>query len=145
MQVQAVAGSDKSALHNLAVGGMQDEDLTQALKDGLVKVGSPSDYTMKHIFSDTMIPEFVTGYPKIDALDVSGSIGVQLTRTTGKIFYVIAPVSTITTTLSEELGGSKSLTSANWDQLPKSTTIDTNLLVFSSVPTSGNIITTPRL
>lgn len=143
MQVQAVAGSDKSALHNLAVGGMQDEDLTQALKDGLVKVGSPSDYTMKHIFSDTMIPEFVTGYPKIDALDVSGSIGVQLTRTTGKIFYVIAPVSTITTTLSEELGGSKSLTSANWDQLPKSTTIDTNLLVFSSVPTSGNIMTPP--
>ncbi|MEA4992747.1 MAG: S-layer homology domain-containing protein [Oscillibacter sp.] len=143
MQVQAVAGSDKSALHNLAVGGMQDEDLTQALKDGLVKVGSPSDYTMKHIFSDTMIPEFVTGYPQIDALDVSGSIGVQLTRTTGKIFYVIAPVSTITTTLSEELGGSKSLTSANWDQLPKSTTIDTNLLVFSSVPTSGNIMTPP--
>lgn len=143
MQVQAVAGSDKSALHNLAVGGMQDEDLTQAVKDGLVKVGSPSDYTMKHIFSDTMIPEFVTGYPKIDALDVSGSIGVQLTRTTGKIFYVIAPVSTITTTLSKELDGSASLTSANWDKLPKSTTIDTSLLVFSSVPTSGNIMTPP--
>ncbi|WP_312938690.1 S-layer homology domain-containing protein [Oscillibacter sp.] len=143
MQVQAVAGSDKSALHNLAVGGMQNEDLTQAVKDGLVKVGSPSDYTMKHIFSDTMIPEFVTGYPKIDALDVSGSINVQLTRTTGKIFYVIAPVSTITTTLSEELGGNKSLTSSNWDQLPKSTTVDTNLLVFSSVPTSGNIMTPP--
>ncbi|WP_294857177.1 S-layer homology domain-containing protein [uncultured Oscillibacter sp.] len=143
MQVQAVAGSDKSALHNLAVGGMQDEDLTQAVKDGLVKVGSPSDYTMKHIFSDTMIPEFVTGYPKIDALDVSGSIGIQLTRTTGKIFYVIAPVSTITTTLSKELDGSASLTSANWDKLPKSTTIDTSLLVFSSVPTSGNIMTPP--
>ncbi|WP_312637206.1 S-layer homology domain-containing protein [Oscillibacter sp.] len=142
MQVQAVAGSDKSALHNLAVGGMQDEDLTQAVKEGLVKVGSPSDYTMKHIFSDTMIPEFVTGYPKIDALDVSGSIGVQLTRTTGKIFYVIAPVSTITTTLSEELGGNKSLTSTNWDQLP-STTSDAINPVHSSVPTSGNIMTPP--
>ncbi|WP_369283201.1 S-layer homology domain-containing protein [Oscillibacter sp. GMB15532] len=143
MQVQAVAGSDKSALHNLAVGAMQDEDLTQAVSDGLVKVGSPSDYTMKHIFSDTMIPEFVTGYPKIDALDVSGSISVQLTRTSGKIYYVIAPVSTITTTLSQELGGSVSLTSANWDKLPKSTTVDTSLLAFSSVPTSGNIMTPP--
>ncbi len=142
MQVQAVAGGDKSALHNLAVGGMQDEDLTQAVADGLVKVGSPSDYTMKHIFSDTMVPMFVTGYPKIDALDVSGSISVQLTRTTGKIFYVIAPVSTITTTLAEALDGSNSLTAANWDKLPK-TTEEPDKPVFSSVPTSGNIMTPP--
>ena len=46
MQVQAIAGSSLSALHNLAVSSMQDSDVTEAVGDGLVQVGSPTGYTM---------------------------------------------------------------------------------------------------
>lgn len=145
MQVDAFAGSSLSALHNLAVSSMQDSDLTDAVASGLVQVGSPAPYTMKHTFSDTMVPEFVEGYPKIVPSDLSGTINVQLTRTTGKIFYVIAPVGTITTTLTKDLpttGGTTSLTAANWDSLPN-TTGGSSTEVRSSVPSSGNIMTPP--
>ena len=142
MQVQAIAGADTSALHNLAVSNIENSDLTDAVNAGLVQIGSPSPYTLKHSFSDTQVPEFVSGYPKFDPSDVSGSIDVQLTRTSGKIYYVIAPVNTITTTLKEELSGTKSLTELNWEFLPKSTgTGITN--VFSDIPTSGSIMTPP--
>lgn len=141
MQVQAVAGSSLSALHNLAVSNIEDDALTEAVKDGMVQVGSPTNYTLKHTFSDTMIPEFELGYPKFDASDVSGSVNVQLTRTTGKIYYVIAPVATITTKLTKDLSGSTSLTAANWEFLPTTTSADDPVL--SSVPTSGNIMTPP--
>ncbi|MET0016977.1 S-layer homology domain-containing protein [Oscillibacter sp.] len=141
MQVQAIAGSSLSALHNLAVSSMQDSDLTEAVRDGLVQVGSPTGYTMKHTFSDTMIPKFVTGYPSIVPSDLSGTINVQLTRTTGKIYYVIAPVGTITTTLTAELNGTTSLTAANWESLPASTSSQDPVL--SSVPSSGSIMTPP--
>lgn len=142
MQVLAIAGSDTSALHNLAVSNIENSDLTDAVNAGLVQIGSPSPYTLKHSFSDTQVPEFVSGYPKFDPSDVSGSIDVQLTRTSGKIYYVIAPVNTITTTLKEELSGTKSLTELNWEFLPKSTgTGITN--VFSDIPTSGSIMTPP--
>ncbi|MEA4942772.1 MAG: S-layer homology domain-containing protein [Oscillibacter sp.] len=152
MQVQAVAGSSLSALHNLAVSPMQDSDLTEAVGDGLVQVGSPAPYTMKHTFSDTMVPDFVPGYPKIVPSDLSGTINVQLTRTTGKIFYVIAPVGTITTTLTEPLPinpvtdpptTSTSLTTSNWDSLPTTTTGVASDAVLSSVPSSGSIMTPP--
>jgi len=141
MQVQAIAGSSLSALHNLAVSSMQDSDVTEAVGDGLVQVGSPTGYTMKHTFSDTMIPKFVTGYPNIVPSDLSGTINVQLTRTTGKIYYVIAPVGTITTTLTAELNGTTSLTAANWESLPASTSSQDPVL--SSVPSSGSIMTPP--
>lgn len=142
MQVLAIAGSSLSALHNLAVSSIQDSSLTEAVSDGLVQVGSPTSYTMKHTFSDTMIPEFVTGYPHIVPSDLSGTIHLQLTRTTGKIFYVIAPVGTIATTLTEALGGKTALTSGNWNDLPTTTSAGGSS-ALSSVPSSGNIMTPP--
>ena len=148
MQVLAIAGSDTSALRNLAVSDIKDSDLTDAVSAGLVQIGSPSPYILKHSFSDTQVPEFVSGYPKFNPSDVSGSIDVQLTRTSGKIYYIIAPLDTITTTLKNplpappETGGSTSLTERNWEFLPKSTgTGITN--VFSDIPTSGSIMTPP--
>lgn len=148
MQVQAMAGSGLSALHNLAVSNITDSDLAEAVKDGMVQVGSPVPYTLKHTFSDSKIPLFVVGYPKFTPSDVSGSINVQLDRTTGKIYYVIAPVDTINTRMTKELGGpdnhSFSLTAANWDSLPQTTDADQKRNpTQSEIPTSGNIMTPP--
>lgn len=147
MQVLAIAGSDTSALHNLAVSNIKDSDLTDAVSAGLVQIGSPSPYTLKHSFSDTQVPEFVSGYPKFDPSDVSGSIDVQLTRTSGKIYYIIAPLDTITTTLEEPLpknGGRTSLAEDNWKYLPKTLSGEAVTYdVFAEIPTSGNIMTPP--
>ena len=142
MQVAAIAGSNLSALHNLAVSSIEDSNLTEAIADGLVQVGSPTSYTLKHTFSDTMIPKFAQGYPKFVPSDVSGSINVQLDRTTGRIYYVIAPVDTINTNMTEKLGGSTSLTAANWESLPQ-TTGNGITPAYSETPTSGNIMTPP--
>ena len=146
MQIEAVAGSSQSALHNLAVSNMTTDDFNTAIEDGVVQIGSPTAFTLKHTFSDTTIPEFQTGYPKFTPSDTSGSIDLQLTRTTGTIFYVIAPVETITTTVTEAsatLIGGDTLTAGNWNKLPTSTTADTSKLVYSSTPSSGSIMTPP--
>lgn len=147
MQVLAIAGSDTSALHNLAVSNIENSDLTDAVNAGLVQIGSPSPYTLKHSFSDTQVPEFITDYPKFKPSDVSGSIDVQLTRTSGKIYYIIAPLDTITTTLKNplpETGGSTSLTEDNWKYLPKTLSGEAVPYdVFAEIPTSGNIMTPP--
>lgn len=147
MQVLAIAGSDTSALHNLAVSNIEDSDLTDAVSAGLVQIGSPSPYTLKHSFSDTQVPEFITDYPKFKPSDVSGSIDVQLTRTSGKIYYIIAPLGTINTKLTKPLNNSNelSLESENWGYLPRVEKSGTAVAydVFAEIPTSGNIMTPP--
>lgn len=143
MEVYAIAGADVSALHNLAVSNIEDDDLSSAVSAGLVQIGNIAPYVLKHSFSDTQVPEFVTGYPRFTPSDVSGSIDVQLTRTTGRIYYVIAPLNTINTTLTEELNGSAALTDSNWDHLPQTTTAAASDRVFSDTPTSGSIMTPP--
>lgn len=146
MQVLAIAGSDTSALRNLAVSDIKDSDLTDAVSAGLVQIGSPSPYTLKHSFSDTQVPEFVSGYPKFDPSDVSGSIDVQLTRTNGRIYYVIAPVNTIRTKIMKKSSdGSFTVTDLNadnWKDLPESTGAGYSEY-FADIPTSGNIMTPP--
>ena len=156
MQIEAMASTSQSALHNLAVSNMTNEDLNTAIEDGVVQIGSPTPFKLKHTFQDSTIPEFQLGYPRITPSDTSGSIDVQLTRTTGIIYYVIAPVETIATELTAALGtgdrASTSLTAyvksesnetGNWNYLPATTATDRSKLVFSSVPTSGNIMTPP--
>ena len=155
MQIEAMASTSQSALHNLAVSNMTNEDLNTAIEDGVVQIGSPTPFKLKHTFQDSTIPEFQLGYPRITPSDTSGSIDVQLTRTTGIIYYVIAPVETITTELTKPLGegtrASTTLTAwvtngtekGNWNYLPATTAADRSKLVFSSVPTSGNIMTPP--
>ena len=156
MQIEAMASTSQSALHNLAVSNMTNEDLNTAIEDGVVQIGSPTPFKLKHTFQDSTIPEFQLGYPRITPSDTSGSIDVQLTRTTGIIYYVIAPVETIATELTTALGtgdrASTSLTAyvksesnetGNWNYLPATTTTDRSKLAFSSVPTSGNIMTPP--
>lgn len=141
MEVRAVAGSEPAALHNLANSYMTDADLAVAMSDGMVEIGSPSPYTMKHTFSDTQIPKFQPEYPIFSPSDVSGSITVQLNRNSGKIYYVIAPVEMISTTL---LNGT-SLTKTNWNTLPKTIAHDdpgdNSSAEYSQIPTSGTIMT----
>lgn len=143
MEVRAVAGSGRSALHNLANSNMGDGNLAEAMRDGMVEIGSPTPYTMKHTFSDTQIPKFQPEYPIFSPSDVSGSITVQLNRNSGKIYYVVAPVGRISTTLEN----GATLTTANWGDLPETIARDdtenTISAVYSQIPTSGTIMT-PR-
>lgn len=146
MEVLAVAGSNKSALRNLLASTMTDSELAAAVGDGLVEVGSPTPYIMKNAFQDKQVPLFQPKYPLFNPSDVSGSIAVQLNRNSGRIFYVIAPVGIIPTTLTKELGGSTNLTGDNWEHLPKTIKLNDDKnedTVFSSIPTSGSIMT-PR-
>lgn len=143
MEVRAVAGSGRSALHNLANSNMGDGNLAEAMRDGMVEIGSPTPYTMKHTFSDTQIPKFQPEFPKFTPSDVSGSMAIQLNRNSGKIYYVVAPVGRISTTLEN----GATLTTANWVDLPETIASDdpenTDSAVYSQIPTSGTIMT-PR-
>lgn len=143
MEVRAVAGSDRSALHNLANSNMGDGNLAEAMRDGMVEIGSPTPYTMKHTFSDTQIPKFQPEFPKFTPSDVSGSMAIQLNRNSGKIYYVVAPVGRISTTLEN----GATLTTANWGDLPETIASDdpgdNSSAEYSQIPTSGTIMT-PR-
>lgn len=101
MEVLVIAGSSYSDLNNLSQTDITDSALADYLppNGSLTQVSTPANYTMRCIFTDSMPPTFQTDFPKFDANDVSATMNVQLSRNSGKIYYVVAPVETIRTTL----------------------------------------------
>lgn len=137
MQVEAVASSSYSDLYNLAAGNITDSDLSDAVANGVVKIGSPADYTMKHVFTDTVAPEFQSGFPEIVPGDISAVMNVQLNRSSGTVYYVAAPVETIRTTLTT--APETVIDSTSWVSLP-TTTGGAQPVAQTSEPTSMSII-----
>lgn len=146
VEVQVVAGT-KNSIRNLSRTDMSDSELNGAISnDGLILIGSPSPYTLKHVFSDTQEPKFAKNYPSIIGRDLSASIDIQLDRTTGTIHYVIAPVETIRTVLTNS--GSAILSSKNWEALSAGNPYDPSLekddydknLSHCSLPNYGTIM-----
>ncbi|MCI2106696.1 MAG: S-layer homology domain-containing protein [Intestinimonas sp.] len=138
MQVEAVAGSNYSDLRNLAIGNITDSDLSDAVDSGVVEIGYPTSYTMKHVFTDSVAPLFQAGFPDFAPSDITAVMNVQLNRSSGTIYYVVAPVGTIRTVLSDT--SSTLITAANWNSLP-TTTIDGDSPVQTGEPTSLSIMT----
>lgn len=103
MEVRAIAGSNYSVMANLAGRTFTTSDLNTAISGGVVEVstfGTDSYYTMRKDFSDLLAPRFQTNYPDFSGiLDVQGNMNVQLDRSSGTIYYVIAPLGEIGTSV----------------------------------------------
>ena len=112
VNVSAVAGSD-IPLGNLATNVTRDA-LDEAVSDGVVEIGNPPDYALKHTFSDSVAPKLVNGYPTFNPGDSGVELELQLNRR-GYVYYAVAPVGIIPTT---RLDTGDTLTKDNWDMLP---------------------------
>ena len=137
MEVRAVAGSDYSEMRNLAISNIRNMDLDAAFASGIVEVGNPTDYTMKTVFTDSLAPNFELGFPEFVKSDVTAVMNLQLDRSSGTIYYVVAPVTVIRTVLVD---GSV-IGYDNWDEdsvLPKEN--DGNNRVFCGTPTSLTVM-----
>ncbi len=137
MEVRAVASANYSEMRNLAVGNMTDSELTDSFANDVVEIGYPTPYTMKHVFTDSIPPEFQTNFPAISPSDTSAVMNVQLTRSSGTIYYVVAPVETIRTTLTST--PQTVITDSTWSNLSKST-VDGTDTTQTSEPASLSIM-----
>lgn len=145
MQVRVVAGANYSELSNLTKIDITDSDLSDYLapNGSITEVGTPVNYTMRCIFTDSVAPEFQTDFPKFDAGDVSAVMNVQLSRNSGKIYYVVAPVETIRTILHNETTPITKFTwgtSLNEPITSTSQTYTPYTYPLTDTPTSSNIM-----
>ena len=131
MEVRAVAGSNYSEMRNLAIGNIRNTDLDAAFASGIVEVGSPTDYTMKTVFTDSLPPQFQIGFPQFDKSDVTTVMNLQLDRSSGTIYYVVAPVTVIRTVLDD----ATVIGNDNWLSSLPETTDSVNGWTFCSTPT----------
>ncbi|MEY8403366.1 S-layer homology domain-containing protein [Oscillospiraceae bacterium 44-34] len=86
---------------------------------GIVSIGiSPQDndyLRIRQLFTDTKLPEFTKTYPSFAETDIGdtfATIRLNMDRA-GKIYYVVAPVGQITTTVSD--GNAEYSDKAAWD------------------------------
>lgn len=137
MQVRVMASTNYSELRNLAVGNLTDSDLTDATAGDVVEIGYPTTYTMKHVFTDSVAPKFQTGFPNIVPSDTSAVMNVQLDRSSGTVYYVVAPVETIRTVTTDT---GLLIDKDNWSTLPTFYT-EGDTPVQTGSPTSLSIMT----
>lgn len=137
MEVRAVAGSNYSEMRNLAISNIRNMDLDSAFASGIVEVGNPTDYTMKTVFTDSLAPNFEIGFPEFVKSDVTAVMNLQLDRSSGTIYYVVAPVTVIRTVLDNNT--KTIINNETWDQLPEYTS-DSESGVFCDEPTSLTVM-----
>ena len=137
MQVRVMASSNYSELRNLAVGNITDSDLTDATSGDVVEIGYPTTYTMKHVFTDSVAPKFQDTFPNIVPSDTSAVMNVQLDRSSGTIYYVVAPVETMRTLTTANVLIDKD----NWETALSPNYTEGIPPVQTSSPTSLNILT----
>ncbi len=102
MNIKCVIGS-KTILSSLA--GNPKDNFDTAINDGATQVNSPINFEVSASFTDTVIPSFVDGYPKLEAqgevASEFGQIGDTLIRPlimTNKkcdFYYLVAPRGTV--------------------------------------------------
>lgn len=90
----SVAAGGSTALSNLSASITPSS--WEAAKGDVTSIGLPDDFSIKKVFTDQRAPVFVDDYPQFDPVDTAAVMNVLLDRP-GTIYYVIAPVGTITT------------------------------------------------
>lgn len=103
IRVSIVAGT-RSLLSNQVINGSTQAEYDEALKLGVISVGTPDPFTMSKLFTDSNAPE-INNKPTIDIGDVGAEISMTLDRP-GQIYYLIIPLSNLSksgTTLNESL------------------------------------------
>ncbi|MGE4213294.1 MAG: S-layer homology domain-containing protein [Anaerotignaceae bacterium] len=96
IKIQCVAGS-RTNLATIASNPISNLDL--GIAEGAVIVNYPKTFELMASFTDTVIPEFMTGYPKVTDGGVTADTFVSpLVRTTrkGTFYYLIAPKGVVT-------------------------------------------------
>ncbi|MEA5083856.1 MAG: S-layer homology domain-containing protein [Lachnospiraceae bacterium] len=96
IKIQCVAGS-RTNLATIASNPISNLEL--GLAEGAVIVNYPKTFELMASFTDTVIPEFMTGYPKVTDGGVTADTFVSpLIRTTrkGTFYYLIAPKGVVT-------------------------------------------------
>lgn len=94
-RVSVVAGSSVN-LGNLAAN-VAPTNYSDALASGVTDIGTPEKFTLRKQFTDSQAPVFTDGYPSFVPGDSSVDMTVLLDRP-GTVYYVVAPVGTVTTT-----------------------------------------------
>ena len=124
--VTLVAGNT-SDLSNLAVQ-VSDDGLQAALDEGVTDIGQPRDFTLRRQFSDRTAPQFVDNRPQMTAGDDSVHIYLMLDRP-GTIYYVVAPLGTVTTVGTDSNGQSYNFSAIREDG---------DLTDYNRLPTAGS-------
>lgn len=109
-KVNVVTGSSVD-LGNLAAE-ITDASYKEALKLGVTDIGTPENFNLRKQFVDSNAPAFTDDFPKFDPSDTYVDMTVLLSRP-GTIYYVVAPVGTVTT--KNESGAT-----VEFDTVPKS-------------------------
>lgn len=99
-RISVVAGGSVN-LGNLAAN-VAPQNFKDALANGVTDIGTPEKFSLRKQFTDSQAPVFTDGYPNFTPGDSSVDMTVLLDRP-GTVYYVVAPVGTVTTT---DAGGS---------------------------------------
>lgn len=102
LNIKCIIGSKT----NLSIcAGDPVNGLSSAVKEGAIEVGYPKPFEMMVTFTDTVIPQFLSGYPSIHNPNLSGAepnkVGdtslLPLIRTNkkGTMYYLVAPKGTV--------------------------------------------------
>lgn len=103
IRVSIVAGT-RSLLSNQVINGSTQAEYDQALKLGVISVGTPDPFTMSKLFTDSKAPD-INNKPTISVADVGAEISMTLNRP-GQVYYLIIPLSNLSksgTALNENL------------------------------------------
>lgn len=109
MKISLGAGTN-SNLSNLANSALTDWD-TNTEANNITSIGNcvaqgSDELTLRRVFSDSIAPNFATEFPTFDPItDVSVTMNVMLDRA-GTVFYMVAPLGTVTSYLAEPKGNS---------------------------------------
>lgn len=93
----AVVSGSSNALRPV-VRNVNQTTYNAAVSGGVDNIGVPETFSLVAVFTDSTAPVFTyaDGYPYFAAEDVSVTMTLQLNRA-GTVYYVVAPVGTITT------------------------------------------------
>lgn len=92
IRVSIVAGT-RSLLSNQVINGSTQAEYDEALKLGVISVGTPDPFTMSKLFTDSNAPD-INNKPTISVGDVGAEITMTLNRP-GQVYYLIIPLSNL--------------------------------------------------
>ena len=107
--VEGALGAASSLLENSS-----EYDAAIGSNSAVTDITTPSVFTMSQTFTDSTPPNFITGFPKLNAGDSQVGMEVALDRTDSRYYWVVAPVSSIPTYIDDGSASGTLLNADNW-------------------------------
>ncbi len=125
--INILAGSTNN-LQTLA-NNITDSNFEQMVPSVISNIGQPDHYTLVKQFSDQTSPNFASGHPSFDAGSSAVNMFLMLDRP-GTIYYVVAPIPTITTRGTDEDGNPATFSGSDYEKLDEEGQYDQDGVTF---------------